>query len=200
MPGNHPRLFVMAATHVTHILPLRPSPHPSLSSFRLVFFLLLPLLLFLLPHRSPLPLSPSPPSFSSSSSYHIGVHPIPRIIHILHQPRVRGKFLNFARIENFHILFLWRSGTGPRAADWLAGCSQSSSSSSRSRHATAAIVLKNFPRRRSSVRRTPGDVCRSIDDRGKQARGIWVSREESGEMRLRGISTRKCLFLSLVVA
>lgn len=178
MPGNHPRLFVMAATHVTHILPLRPSPRPSLLSLRLVFFLLL---LLLLHHHSP---APFPPFllFSSSPSYHIGAHPLPpRIIHILHPTpaaRVRGKFLNFARIENFHILFLRRSGTEPRAL--LADCSQSSSSS-RSRHATAAIALKNFPKRRSSVRRIPARVMRrSIDDRGKQAHGMRLSGESDG--------------------
>lgn len=86
MLGNHPRLFVMAATHVTHILPLHPSPRPSLSPFLHLF----------------------PPS-SSSSFHRTGGVCAPYSAHNTYPApytsRVWGKFLNFARIENFHILF-----------------------------------------------------------------------------------------------
>lgn len=57
--------------------------------------------------------------------------------------RVRGKFLNFARIENFHILFPRRRGE----CSLLAAASRSR----RSRHATTAIEPKNFPKRCLSV-------------------------------------------------
>lgn len=84
---------------------------------------------------SPFPRSPS--SFAHPSSA-LWQDTVPRIIHIPHPtPAARGgKFLNFARIENFHILFPRREA---------AGCWAATSSRRLRRRATAAIESKNFP-------------------------------------------------------
>lgn len=130
LPGNHPRLCVMAATHVTHILPLL-----LFSNQRSLFFFQPRCSFLFLPSRLLL---------GQDTVF-------PRIIHIprgqLVGCRVRGgKFWNFARIENFHILYSWCE----------TGCLlPATSSRSRLRRlvvvfgtsrATAAIESKNFPK------------------------------------------------------
>lgn len=72
----------------------------------------------------------SRPSSSCSSSHRVGgctLHPPPahNTYPAPYTSRVRGKFLNFARIENFHILFPRRRG-----AVRAASCSSQSSPSS----------------------------------------------------------------------
>lgn len=64
---------------------------PSLS---FSFFLLLSFFIFLLPRKG----APYPAHNTYPAPYAPSLS------------RVRGKFLNFARIENFHILFPWRYG------------------------------------------------------------------------------------------
>lgn len=132
----------MAATHVTHILP----PPPSLLSLVLRRVLL----------------SPVFPSSSSSSFYFFfspvgGAPSTLRIIHILHPipSRVRGKFLNFARIENFHILFPRRRGAA-RAAS----CSSQSSPSSFS-SCDSCNRIEKFPKAMPFYPAFPRIVSRS---------------------------------------